>query len=300
MSMNGITGYNAYSYSNPYAINNTYNNANTTAFQGGDTTTFTTAQEKDEGINPLLVIGGALAAAGTVAYAIKRGKTINLANLTDDAAKQADNLKGLKGVWNNLKIGTKSIFTKAGREASNAASQNNAINEVLKQLGEDASKIDADNLKTIIEKQVKTANPEATAEDVAKVVEQYIKKSGDKTTVITNGLEELLQGYKAKNTNGIKNFFSASQLKSTTENAAKAAGKATSENTVQTSTVQNRIQGIKDDLTKKIDAANDELSKARDAQDKKEIQEAISGYKKQLEEINLAEDAAYWDASFDT
>ena len=123
MSLNGITGYNNYSYSNPYTVNNTYantySNAGTTAFQGYDPTamysTTATAEKEDSG-NPLLAMGAGIAAIGTAIYAVKRGKTIKLAGLTDDAAKQADNLKGVKGLWDNFTTGVKSLFTKAGRK----------------------------------------------------------------------------------------------------------------------------------------------------------------------------------------
>ena len=84
MSMNGITGYNAYAYSNPYALNNNYANTYTTtdatAFQGYNTSAMTNAeetQEKDKGTNPLLAIGAAIATVGGAIYAIKKGKSIN-------------------------------------------------------------------------------------------------------------------------------------------------------------------------------------------------------------------------------
>lgn len=84
MSMNGITGYNAYAYSNPYALNNNYANTyattDATAFQGYNTSAMygtEETQEKDGGINPLLAIGGAIAAVGGAIYAIKKGKSIN-------------------------------------------------------------------------------------------------------------------------------------------------------------------------------------------------------------------------------
>lgn len=215
MSMNGVTGYNSYAYSNPYAYSN-----NGTRFQGypqGAVYGTTATEEKDEGTNPLLAIGGVLAAAGGIAYAIKRGKNLN--SLGDDAAK------GLKGVWNNLTTGVKSIFTKAGREASSAAKQNTVIDSVVKQLGEDASKLDANQVSSIIEKQVRKANPEATADDIAKTVGKFIKKNDDGTMVIktTDGLADLFNTYKTNNTNSIKNFFTAN----TADNVAKTATKTT-------------------------------------------------------------------------
>ncbi len=84
MSMNGITGYNAYAYSNPYALNNNYANTYTTtdatAFQGYNTSAMygtEETQEKDKGTNPLLAIGAAIATVGGAIYAIKKGKSIN-------------------------------------------------------------------------------------------------------------------------------------------------------------------------------------------------------------------------------
>ena len=99
MSMNGITGYNAYAYSNPYALNNTYTNTNATTFQGYNTSAMYDAeetQEKDSGINPLLAIGGAIAAVGGTIYAIKKGKSINGAD---------------SSIFKNLKTGFSEIGT---------------------------------------------------------------------------------------------------------------------------------------------------------------------------------------------
>ena len=171
MSLNGITGYHNYSYSNPYAVNNTYanaySNAGTTAFQGYDPTamysTTATAEKEDSG-SPLLAIGAGIAAIGTAIYAVKKGKKLNLANLTDDAAKQADNLKGAKGLWNNFTTGVKSIFTKTGREASKALKANGLMDDITKQITEAASKLDTAKVKELIDQQVKLAKPEKSGD----------------------------------------------------------------------------------------------------------------------------------------
>lgn len=86
MSMNGITGYSTYTYTNPYAVPN-YNGTQTT-FQ--ETTQTYTNQAKEENNTGLLIagIGAAALAVGTGIYALKKGKAINGAD-----GKFLDNLK---------------------------------------------------------------------------------------------------------------------------------------------------------------------------------------------------------------
>lgn len=215
MSLNGITGYNNYLYSNPYAVNNTYantySNAGTTAFQGYDPTamysTTATAEKEDSG-SPLLAIGAGIAAIGTAIYAVKKGKKLNLANLTDDAAKQADNLKGAKGLWNNFTTGVKSIFTKTGREASKALKANGLMDDITKQITEDASKLDTAKVKELIEQQVKLANPEKSGDELQKLIDEATGKIVNKDgKVDTEALQKAIEGYKENNAKSIKNFF---------------------------------------------------------------------------------------------
>lgn len=233
MSLNGITGYNNYSYSNPYAVNNTYantySNAGTTAFQGYDPTamysTTATAEKEDSG-SPLLAIGAGIAAIGTAIYAVKRGKKLNLANLTDDAAKQADNLKGAKGLWNNFTTGVKSIFTKTGREASKALKANGLMDDITKQITEDASKLDTAKVKELIEQQVKLANPEKSGDELQKLIDEAAGKIINKDGKIdTEALQKAIKEYQENNTKSIKAFFTKSEDLSTTnvENKAKAS-----------------------------------------------------------------------------
>lgn len=303
MSLNGVS---SYSY-NPYAYGNTYS-TNATNFQGYNTTTTTSTSEKEgSSLGTLALIGTGIAAVGTAIYSIKKGKKINIAGLGETVVKNSDDFKGLKGIWKNLSTGVKSIFTKAGREVSSTVKQNEAITELLGQLGEDSSKLDSNKLASVIEQQVRKANPEATADDVKKVVNRYIKQNGDDTVIITNNLENLLKGYQETNTKAVKNYFTTSAASNTAKNVGKSTAKnvnnATSgavNNANQGTTTQNSVQNLKDNLRKKIEEGNEELTKVRDAQDKKEIQDALNGYNKQLQEIQAAEDAAYWDASFDT
>ena len=233
MSLNGITGYNNYSYSNPYAVNNTYantySNAGTTAFQGYDPTamysTTATAEKEDSG-SPLLAIGAGIAAIGTAIYAVKKGKKLNLANLTDDAAKQADNLKGAKGLWNNFTTGVKSIFTKTGREASKALKANGLMDDITKQITEDASKLDTAKVKELIEQQVKLANPEKSGDELQKLIDEAAGKIINKDGKIdTEALQKAIKEYQENNTKSIKAFFTKSEDLSTTnvENKAKAS-----------------------------------------------------------------------------
>lgn len=233
MSLNGITGYNNYSYSNPYAVNNTYantySNAGTTAFQGYDPTamygTTATAEKEDSG-SPLLAIGAGIAAIGTAIYAVKKGKKLNLANLTDDAAKQANNLKGAKGLWNNFTTGVKSIFTKTGREASKALKANGLMDDITKQITEDASKLDTAKVKELIEQQVKLANPEKSGDELQKLIDEAAGKIINKDGKIdTEALQKAIKEYQENNTKSIKAFFTKSEDLSTTnvENKAKAS-----------------------------------------------------------------------------
>lgn len=233
MSLNGITGYNNYLYSNPYAVNNTYantySNAGTTAFQGYDPTamysTTATAEKEDSG-SPLLAIGAGIAAIGTAIYAVKKGKKLNLANLTDDAAKQADNLKGAKGLWNNFTTGVKSIFTKTGREASKALKANGLMDDITKQITEDASKLDTAKVKELIEQQVKLANPEKSGDELQKLIDEAAGKIINKDGKIdTEALQKAIKEYQENNTKSIKAFFTKSEDLSTTnvENKAKAS-----------------------------------------------------------------------------
>ena len=233
MSLNGITGYNNYSYSNPYAVNNTYanaySNAGTTAFQGYDPTamysTTATAEKEDSG-SPLLAIGAGIAAIGTAIYAVKKGKKLNLANLTDDAAKQADNLKGAKGLWNNFTTGVKSIFTKTGREASKALKANGLMDDITKQITEDASKLDTAKVKELIEQQVKLANPEKSGDELQKLIDEAAGKIINKDGKIdTEALQKAIKEYQENNTKSIKAFFTKSEDLSTTnvENKVEAS-----------------------------------------------------------------------------
>ena len=239
MSMNGITGYNNYSYSNPYAVNNTYantySNAGTTAFQGYDPTamysTTATAEKEDSG-SPLLAIGAGIAAIGTAIYAVKKGKKLNLANLTDDAAKQADNLKGAKGLWNNFTTGVKSIFTKTGREASKALKANGLMDDITKQITEDASKLDTAKVKELIEQQVKLANPEKSGDELQKLIDEAAGKIINKDGKIdTEALQKAIKEYQENNTKSIKAFFTKSEDLSTANVEKKA--EASVANTVQ-------------------------------------------------------------------
>ncbi len=233
MSLNGITGYNNYSYSNPYAVNNTYantySNAGTTAFQGYDPTAMystTATAEKEDSSSPLLAIGAGIAAIGTAIYAVKKGKKLNLANLTDDAAKQADNLKGAKGLWNNFTTGVKSIFTKTGREASKALKANGLMDDITKQITEDASKLDTAKVKELIEQQVKLANPEKSGDELQKLIDEAAGKIINKDGKIdTEALQKAIKEYQENNTKSIKAFFTKSEDLSTTnvENKAKAS-----------------------------------------------------------------------------
>ena len=187
MSMNRITGY-SYGYTNPCAFNSTYANTNTTAFQGYNTSAMQGAeetQEKNNGINPLLVIGGAIAVVGGIAYTIKRGKTINLAGLTDDVAKQADNLKGIKGAWNNFKTGLESIFTKAGRKEYKYSSELTKATNVLEAAREN--------------KLTQEMTEELTQNAAKDKVVRQIKKGEIKLTSITDDAGQKLTGEALEN-----------------------------------------------------------------------------------------------------
>lgn len=170
MSMNGVTGYNSYAYSNPYAYSN-----NGTSFQGytqGAAYSTATTEEKDKGVNPLLVVGGVLAAAGGIAYAIKRGKTIN--SLGDDAAK------GLKGVWNNLTTGVKSLFTKTGRREYKFSKEVTSAKDIM---------------ETATKGKLTQEAKEALTQDAAKKkVTEQIKNGEIKLTSITDEAENKLTG----------------------------------------------------------------------------------------------------------
>ncbi len=148
MSMNGITGYNAYAYSNPYALNNNYANTYTTtdatAFQGYNTSAMygtEETQEKDSGINPLLAIGAAIATVGGAIYAIKKGKGINGAD---------------SSIFKNLKTG----FSEIGKTILNK----------IKNVKPDTA--DANNLKQAA-KEVENIRVPQSNEYVEKVVNNY-------------------------------------------------------------------------------------------------------------------------------
>ena len=116
------------------------------------------ATEKKQ-INKKALIAAGAAAAAVVAggiYSVKRGKKINTAGLSEELIKQQDNLKGLKGLWNNLKTGVQSIFTKTGRkeyrysknlakatEVFDAACENKLTQEMTERLTQNAAKRDA-------------------------------------------------------------------------------------------------------------------------------------------------------------
>ena len=85
MSMNGITGYSAYPYSNPYAIPTS--NTNTT-FQGTAQIYTDQTEEKNNTGLAIAGIGAAALAIGTGIYALKKGKSINGAD-----GKLLENLK---------------------------------------------------------------------------------------------------------------------------------------------------------------------------------------------------------------
>ena len=238
MSLNGVS---SYSY-NPYAYSNTYS-TNATNFQGYNTTTTTSTSEKEgSSLGTLALIGTGIAAVGTAIYSIKKGKKINIAGLGETVVKNSDDFKGLKGIWKNLSTGVKSIFTKAGREVSSTVKQNEAITELLGQLGEDSSKLDSNKLASVIEQQAKKANPEATADDIKKVVNRYIKQNGDDTVIITNNLENLLKGYQETNTKAIKNYFTTSAASNTAKNVAKNAD--------NTKTLAEKMENLNTDLEK--------------------------------------------------
>lgn len=148
MSMNGITGYNAYAYSNPYAVNNNYAGAytadSTPTFQGYNTSLVANTeetQEKNSGINPLLAIGGAIAAVGGTIYAIKKGKGINGAD---------------SSIFKNLKTG----FSEIGKSILNK----------IKNVKPDTA--DANNLKQAA-KEVENIRVPQSNEYVEKVVNNY-------------------------------------------------------------------------------------------------------------------------------
>lgn len=238
MSLNGVS---SYSY-NPYAYNNAYS-TNATSFQGYNTTSATSTSEKEgSSLGTLALIGTGIAAVGTAIYSIKKGKKINIAGLGENVVKNSDDFKGLKGIWKNLTTGVKSIFTKAGREVSSTVKQNEAITELLGQLGEDSSKLDSNKLASVIEQQVRKANPEATADDIKKVVNQYIKQNGDDTIIITNNLEDLLKGYQKANTKAVKNYFTTSAASNTAKNVAKNADNA--------KTLTEKMENLNADLEK--------------------------------------------------
>lgn len=175
MSINGVTGYNSYTYSNPYAYSN-----NGVSFQGytqGAAYSTATTEEKDKGVNPLLVVGGVLAAAGGIAYAIKRGKTIN--SLGDDAAK------GLKGVWDNLTTGIKSIFTKTGRREYKFSKEVTSAKDIM---------------ETATKGKLTQEAKEALTQDTAKKkVTEQIKNGEIKLTSITNETGNKLTGEALEN-----------------------------------------------------------------------------------------------------
>ena len=238
MSLNGVS---SYSY-NPYAYNNAYS-TNATSFQGYNTTSATSTSEKEgSSLGTLALIGTGIAAVGTAIYSIKKGKKINIAGLGETVVKNSDDFKGLKGIWKNLSTGVKSIFTKAGREVSSTVKQNEAITELLGQLGEDSSKLDSNKLASVIEQQAKKANPEATADDIKKVVNRYIKQNGDDTVIITNNLENLLKGYQETNTKAVKNYFTTSAASNTAKNVAKNAD--------NTKTLTEKMENLNTDLEK--------------------------------------------------
>ncbi len=133
MQVNGIK-----SYSTPHVT-----------FGNNDST------EKKQINKKALIAAGAGAAAiavGTI-YSVKRGKKINTAGLTKELIKQDDSLKGLKGLWGNLKTGVVSIFTKTGRKeykysksvaksinVLEAASENKLTQEMTERLTQNAAK----------------------------------------------------------------------------------------------------------------------------------------------------------------
>ena len=215
MSLNGITGYNNYSYSNPYAVNNTYantySNAGTTAFQGYDPTamysTTATAEKEDSG-NPLLAIGAGIAAIGTAIYSIKKGKKLNIAGLGEDVVKNSDNFKGLKGVWKNLTTGVKSIFTKTGREASKAVKENT----VIKELAEKAQKeetLKVTDFAGIYRSRLSKLKIDPTSEEARKYANEFLEPLIDKETqeISKEKVTKLLDGLKKTNDNAISSFL---------------------------------------------------------------------------------------------
>lgn len=109
MSMNGITGYSAYPYSNPYAIPTS--NTNTT-FQGTAQAYTNQAKEKNNTGLAIAGIGAAALAIGTGIYALKKGKSINGAD-----GKLLENLKtGFLEIGKTIKKGIDKIFKKQVQE----------------------------------------------------------------------------------------------------------------------------------------------------------------------------------------
>lgn len=117
MSMNGITGYSAYPYSNPYAIPT--NNTNTT-FQGTAQAYTNQTEEKNNTGLAIAGIGAAALAIGTGIYALKKGKSINGAD-----GKLLENLKtGFQEIGRTIKKGIDKIFKKEDTKAEEALIQN--------------------------------------------------------------------------------------------------------------------------------------------------------------------------------
>lgn len=103
MSMNGITGYSAYPYSNPYAIPTS--NTNTT-FQGTAQAYTNQTEEKNNTGLAIAGIGAAALAIGTGIYALKKGKSINGAD-----GKLLENLKtGFQEIGKTISESVKSLF----------------------------------------------------------------------------------------------------------------------------------------------------------------------------------------------